>query len=541
VLAEALRWVPDYAPALVARGRVALGRGEPDRAIAWLEQAYRVQPLPETAWLLADARDARRRRRRRGRRRRVVEAGRRSDRLTLALFYATTNRSIDEALRLIEEERAGRGGVYVDDTYAWVLYRAGRYEEARRASDRAMRLGTPDARIIYHAGAIRMAAGVPAGRALVERRWPSTRASMRPAPPRRERCSRRDAVPRSVAVLVLLLLRATPGHAHAVGVSRGEYRVDGARVHADLVFARKELLAALPGLDADRDGELSSAEVAGGRDELAAWLGRGVVVEAGGAPCAGDLAGAMPMEQDGIELTAVHRCAGPADAFSVRLPLLADLSLGHRHLAGATSPSGTVRRVLFAAEPRIDLAAPRAEAGRVVPSLFRLGIEHILTGYDHLLFLIAVVLVGGPLRSILGAVTAFTLAHSVTLAVAALGVWTPRPTLVEPAIALSIAYVGVENCIVHDLRRRWRLTFLFGLVHGFGFAGARREIAVAPAELPLALASFNVGVEAGQLAVLAVVLPWTAWLVGRRWFAAGGLGRRASRSRRSASAGSSFV
>ena len=170
VLAEALRWVPDYPPALVMRGRVALALGQPTRAIVDLEKAYRAQPLPETAWLLADARtmlgdiagaqdDSVR----------VVDTGSRSDRLTLALFYATKDRAIDLALRLIDEERATRGGVYVDDTYAWVLYRAGRIEEARQASDRAMRLGTPDARILYHAGAIQMAAGIPSGRALVEK------------------------------------------------------------------------------------------------------------------------------------------------------------------------------------------------------------------------------------------------------------------------------------------------------------------------------------------------------------------------------------
>jgi tetratricopeptide (TPR) repeat protein len=170
VLAEALRWVPDYPPALVTRGRVALSQGRADRAITFLEKAYRAQPLPETAWLLGDARAMR------GdvagaeaEGERVVQAGRRSDRLTLALFYATKDRAIDEALRLIEAERATRGGVYLDDTYAWVLYRAGRIEEARRASDRALRLGTPDARILYHAGAIQLAAGVPAGRALVEK------------------------------------------------------------------------------------------------------------------------------------------------------------------------------------------------------------------------------------------------------------------------------------------------------------------------------------------------------------------------------------
>jgi tetratricopeptide (TPR) repeat protein len=170
VLEEALRWVPGYAPALVARGRVALSRAQPALAIELLEQAYRAQPLPETAWLLEDARamagDAAGAEAESAR---VVQAGKRSDRLTLALYYATKDRAHDEALRLIEEERATRGGVYVDDAYAWALYRAGRLDEARRASDRALRLGTPDARLLYHAGAIRIAAGVPGGRALVEK------------------------------------------------------------------------------------------------------------------------------------------------------------------------------------------------------------------------------------------------------------------------------------------------------------------------------------------------------------------------------------
>ncbi len=170
VLAEALRWVPDYPPALVARGRVALSQGQAERAIGYLEKAYRAQPLPETAWLLGDARttlgdvagaNAESER--------VVQTGSRNDRLTLALFYATKDRAIDQAVRLIEEERASRGGIYVDDAYAWVLYRAGRIDEARRASDRAIRLGTPDARLLYHAGAIQLAAGNPAGRALVEK------------------------------------------------------------------------------------------------------------------------------------------------------------------------------------------------------------------------------------------------------------------------------------------------------------------------------------------------------------------------------------
>jgi hydrogenase/urease accessory protein HupE len=324
----------------------------------------------------------------------------------------------------------------------------------------------------------------------------------------------------------LLVLRATPSEAHAVGVSRGEYRSDGSQVRAALVFARKELLTTLPGLDADRDGELTGGELESARSTLSEWIHRGLVVRVSAGSCAGGVESVALTEQDGVELAAVYECPQPATAFSVRLVLLSELSLGHRHLLAAISPSQTVRTVLYEAEPALELAAPGTvvgQLGSVGSSLFRLGVEHILTGYDHLLFLLALVLVGGPLRSVLAVVTAFTLAHSVTLAIATLGLWTPRPTLVEPAIALSIAYVGIENCVAPDLRRRWRLTFLFGLIHGFGFAGALREVAFSAVQLPLALASFNLGVEAGQLAVLAVVLPSVWWLGGRAWFARSGL------------------
>jgi tetratricopeptide (TPR) repeat protein len=170
VFAEALRFLPDYPPALVGRGRVALSRQEPAAAATFLEHADRINPLVETAWLLGDAhemaggsgagnRDYDR----------AIQEGRRTDRLTLALFYATKNRDQDEALRLIEAERTVRGGVYVDDAYAWALFRSGRIGEARLASERALRLGTPDARLMYHAGAIRLAAGEASGRELVRR------------------------------------------------------------------------------------------------------------------------------------------------------------------------------------------------------------------------------------------------------------------------------------------------------------------------------------------------------------------------------------
>jgi tetratricopeptide (TPR) repeat protein len=169
IFSEALKWLPDYPAALVGRGRVAMAKRDANSAIADLAEAQRLHPLVETAWLLGDAYtlagDA-------GRARRAYDdaerQGRRGDKFTLGLFLASKNRNAAEALRLIDEERLTRGGIFVDDAYAWALYRAGRFEEARRASEQALRLGTHDARLLYHAGAIDMAAGQPArGRQLI--------------------------------------------------------------------------------------------------------------------------------------------------------------------------------------------------------------------------------------------------------------------------------------------------------------------------------------------------------------------------------------
>ena len=159
-LDRALELVPEYPQALSAKGRVALSRADFGSAAGWLERAWRRAPLPETAWLLGDAREGA------GSRagaeeayERVVRGGRAFDRRTLALFYATKGRDLEEALRLVEDERRVRDDLYTEDAYAWVLYRSGRLADAERAADRANRLGTPDARLLYHLGAIRLARG----------------------------------------------------------------------------------------------------------------------------------------------------------------------------------------------------------------------------------------------------------------------------------------------------------------------------------------------------------------------------------------------
>lgn len=156
----ALTKFPDYPPALVGKARVASARGRHAQAAELLEAAWRASPLAETAWMLGDALDAA------GRNAdaqvawaNAQETARQSDRRVLAAFLATKNRDIDEAVRLAEAEAKVRGDIHTMDVLAWAYYRAGRFEEARTAIDAATRLGTQDAQILFHAGAIRIAQG----------------------------------------------------------------------------------------------------------------------------------------------------------------------------------------------------------------------------------------------------------------------------------------------------------------------------------------------------------------------------------------------
>ncbi|HZF49294.1 MAG TPA: HupE/UreJ family protein [Polyangiaceae bacterium] len=318
------------------------------------------------------------------------------------------------------------------------------------------------------------------------------------------------------AALVMIL----PGlaRAHEVGLSRGEYTVVGAVVSAEITFSRRELAGAVPELDPDRDGVLSGSEVEKAKGALHRAIVDRVKVSAEDAPCPGDLEAVTLVEEDGIALRGSFRCPKVTPRARVELAIFEELPHGHRHIAR----SAAGENVLFKGNPSIELASsgsPPPETPK--PSalgFLELGVEHILTGFDHLVFLLGLVLVGGRVRSLLLVVTAFTVAHSITLGAAVLGLWAPSPSIVEPLIALSIIYVGVENFFVKDAEKRWRITLPFGLIHGFGFAGALGEIALPRAEIPVALLAFNVGVELGQVAVLALVLPVILAAKKRAWF-----------------------
>ncbi len=166
----------------------------------------------------------------------------------------------------------------------------------------------------------------------------------------------------------------------------------------------------------------------------------------------------------------------------------------------------TAQTVIDADHPRFTLPA-RADRGETIRSYLRLGVSHILGGFDHLLFVAGLVLLVRSRRALLATVTAFTLGHALTLSCAAVGFVRPPVAPIEVAIAASVFWLALE---LADKNKRTprpaRLAFGFGLLHGFGFAAALSEAGLPSVDVPLALASFNAGIELGQLAVVCVLL-----------------------------------
>jgi len=202
----------------------------------------------------------------------------------------------------------------------------------------------------------------------------------------------------------------------------------------------------------------------------------------------------------------------PAVALRIRSSAIASLARGHREYISVFDERGNklVEKILDAANPEVELSINQRSLNhaRSFVAFICLGIEHILTGYDHLIFLLGLLLAGASFRSVAKIITSFTVAHSITLALSTFDLVRIPPAVVEPLIAVSIVYVGIENIFRRDLTWRWLLTFGFGLVHGFGFASALREIGIGSgpgAAVPLV--SFNLGVEIGQIVVAAIVLP----------------------------------
>ena len=321
--------------------------------------------------------------------------------------------------------------------------------------------------------------------------------------------------PVALLVWVLVLLAPAPSLAHQASVAYVEVTVKGRGVVLDLRASRHHLAPVL----GVADGINPVAELfLSKRDEVLAGVAGYLTVRLDGRQlCTETKRTMVRVTGEEVALRFSYRCPRRVERLTLRYDLLFDADPRHRALVRVAG-EGASRATVLGARDRVFELRRQVSAWDNAGDYLVLGIEHIFTGYDHVVFLfgllLAVVLAGGQVGGVRRAlteaakvVTAFTAAHSVTLVGAALELVTLPSALVESAIALSIAYVGLENTVVTQPRRRWALTFAFGLVHGFGFAHVLADIGLPQSGLVLSLAAFNFGVELGQLALVALLLP----------------------------------
>jgi hypothetical protein len=291
-------------------------------------------------------------------------------------------------------------------------------------------------------------------------------------------------------------------------------------------------------LDGDRDGRVTWGEAQSRAQDIQAWLNQGLAISENAQACTLGPADLQASERaDGSYLSALWtvQCPNLRDLSQARLELRYGLMFAqdplHRGLLKVQWPGFQSSAILSPERPAVLLSQAEGSALRVFGRYLLEGIWHIWIGIDHICFLLSLLLLapllaarqpvhrwrGAPaakpvVMDVLAVVTAFTVAHSITLGLSVMQWLEPSPDLIEPAIALSVVVAALNNLVGWSALRRWRLAFVFGLVHGFGFANVLLDLGLPASALMAALGGFNVGVEIGQLAIVLVFLP-LAWLM----------------------------
>ena len=357
-----------------------------------------------------------------------------------------------------------------------------------------------------------------------------------------------------VRACIVVLSWTTIAQAHNPDTSYARFSIARDRYTAKFTYDLTSLVRIVPALDADGDRRVTQAELAAAVPTVAAFLQKSIPLEIDGITTDFGAIQSVAWPADAGEAIAEQDYHAPTSLVSfqfikllaqppvdvwVRFDFFETLGLQHTVL-GAIEHDGREDEVLFSAfepdylfetnyaPPPTATASATAPPTETIPHrrssdesvwsrlllFFEFGVEHTLIGYDHILFLLSLIVVSrfGELVKI---VTSFTVAHSITLALATLG-WVEIPSnVVETAIAATIVFTAVENFWIRNTSGRWKLAFVFGLIHGFGFAGVLRDLELPTDGFVRSLLAFNLGVEAGQLAIVAVLAVPSALLA--RW------------------------
>jgi hypothetical protein len=324
---------------------------------------------------------------------------------------------------------------------------------------------------------------------------------------------------------IALLFLALPAQAHKPSDSYLTLSVEGAAVEGQWDIALRDLDFSI-GLDANGDAEITWGEVRARHADIAAYALSRLAISAAGQSCPLTVTSHLIDDHtDGAYAVLRFRatCSELTGNLQVRYGLFFDLDPQHKGLL-RLAYQGSSSSAIFSPEKPIQdfsLAAPSKWAQFL--DYLHEGIWHIWIGFDHILFLLALLLPAVALRvqrrwqavdafrpafwDVFKIVTSFTVAHSITLSLATLGIVSLPSRLVESVIAASVVGAALNNIFPLFRERRWAMAFAFGLVHGFGFASVLADLGLPSDALVLALVGFNVGVELGQLAIVAVFLP----------------------------------
>jgi hypothetical protein len=341
---------------------------------------------------------------------------------------------------------------------------------------------------------------------------------------------------RPAALSLLLLLGAGTAEAHKPSDSYLTLKVDGGAVTGQWDIALRDLDFAI-GLDANGDGDITWGELRAKHAEIAAYALARLAVQADGAFCT-IKAGEQLVDQHSDGAYTVLRfgvdCPAPPRVLGIGYKLFSDLDPQHRGLLNLQANGANRTAILGPQAPSQQFELKALNRLSQFLDYGAEGVWHIWVGYDHILFLLSLLLPAvlvwreGRWRAadsfreafldVVRIVTSFTVAHSITLTLATLGVISLPSRWVESAIALSVVLAALNNVFTVFHGRRWVVAFCFGLIHGFGFASVLADLGLPQGTLLLALVGFNVGVECGQLAIVGVFLPLAFWLRRTRFY-----------------------
>ena len=322
------------------------------------------------------------------------------------------------------------------------------------------------------------------------------------------------------ALLFTMILSALPAHAHPLPVSYVDLRLDRTGLEASVEAPAVDLAHDLPSLS--EKALLTPDTLQAQQQKVVALLTSRLTLSTSGKTLPPMVEGIAPVpDQKDVRLRLRYVWREPPSMLHIQCRLF-PYDPSHQTFVDIYEGQALKREMIFDSRtPQQDYVHGSRQSVAAVVQLFLIqGVYHIFTGPDHILFIIGLLLLGGTLKQLLKIVTAFTVAHSVTLCLATLNILNPPARIIEPTIALSIVFVGMHSMVMRKRNpgeksspdMRLLFAFGFGFIHGFGFANALRELEQPRQALVAALFSFNLGVECGQACIVLLVAPLLALL-----------------------------